>query len=396
MVCYVVVNMVPYHAARLRAVARTGAFPVCALELRRHDPFRPLEFDGEHTGYQVHTVSPFPFARTSSSALRRAIWEALCALSPDVVCVNGWGLPGSVSIAEWCLVNRKPIILLSDSTEGDAPRNRLSEGTKSQIVKLCSAAVVAGSRHRDYLVKLGMTRNRIFLGYDVVDNGHFREGASKVRQHAESERRRLGLPSEYFLTCCRFGAVKNLTAVITAFAHYRALTEKPWALVLVGDGELRPAITALVQSLGLQESVALVGARGYGELPSYYGLAGCFVHASTKEPWGLVVNEAMAAGLPVLVSERCGCTPELVHEDVNGYAFDPMDTERMAHLMLRVAGDPDLRKRFGEASVSLISNWGLERFAAELAGAVRVCGEDGVRRSTLVDRALLRGLSYVR
>jgi len=264
------------------------------------------------------------------------------------------------------------------------------------MVGLCSAALVGGSRHRDYLTKLGMAQNRIFLGYDAVDNDHFREGASKARQHAESERRRLGLPPEYFLSCCRFGAKKNLTALITAYAGYRDLTERPWALVLLGDGELRPAVTALVESLGLQNCVILAGAKGYNELPAYYGLARCLVHASTTEQWGLVVNEAMAAGLPVLVSERCGCSPELVQEHVNGYTFRPTDTERLAHLMLHVAADSALCKRLGEASASLVSAWGPQRFAAGLVGAVRACQGDGRPERTALDRLLLCGLARVR
>ena len=79
------------------------------------------------------------------------------------------------------------------------------------------------------------------------------------------------------------------------------------------------------------------GFKQYDELPIYYGLAGAFIHASTTEQWGLVVNEAMAAGLPVIVSERCGCAPDLVENGRNGFTFDPYDVDALTHLMLKMA-----------------------------------------------------------
>src|SRR5208337_5127598 len=84
----------------------------------------------------------------------------------------------------------------------------------------------------------------------------------------------------------------------------------------------------------------LPGFKQYEELPAYYGLAGAFVHASTAEQWGLVANEAMASGLPVLVSNRCGCATELVEEGRNGFAFDPENVEQLAGFMRRLGCGP--------------------------------------------------------
>ena len=129
-------------------------------------------------------------------------------------------------------------------------------------------------------------------------------------------RQRLGLPERYFLASARFIEKKNLSGLLHAYAAYRRATpDDPWSLVVLGDGELRPELERLRGELGLDDVVSFPGYRSYQELPAYYGLASCFVHASTTEQWGLVVNEAMAAGLPVLVSNRCGCAANLVQED---------------------------------------------------------------------------------
>jgi glycosyltransferase involved in cell wall biosynthesis len=99
-------------------------------------------------------------------------------------------------------------------------------------------------------------------------------------------------------------------------------------------------------------------------------LANCFILPSVSEPWGLVVNEAMACGLPVLVSDRCGCCPELVKGDVNGWTFDPCSESALVDLMVRMTGMPEPRRaQLGQASQAIVAEWGLERHARSLFDA---------------------------
>src|SRR5439155_11820127 len=123
-------------------------------------------------------------------------------------------------------------------------------------------------------------------------------------------------------------------------------------------------------ALRLGDDLLLPGFQQYDELPAYYGLASAFIHASTVEQWGLVVNEAMAAGLPVLVSERCGCAADLVEAGVNGFTFDPWQPEALARLMLKLAASETERLRMGGASRGIIANGSAERFGEGLEGAI--------------------------
>jgi glycosyltransferase involved in cell wall biosynthesis len=129
-------------------------------------------------------------------------------------------------------------------------------------------------------------------------------------------------------------------------------------------------------------------------LPVFYGLADAFVHVSTTEQWGLVVNEAMASGLPVMVSNRCGCVYDLIREEYNGFAFDPYDVEQLARLMLRVAEmEDEERSRMGDASRRIIADWGPDRFARGLKEAIECAMRVGPIRAGLLNRLLLRVLS---
>ena len=178
-------------------------------------------------------------------------------------------------------------------------------------------------------------------------------------------------PSAYFLTSCRFVPEKNLLRLLAGYARYRQAVPDAWDLVLLGDGPLAGQIRSTLNQLGLEGSVHLPGFKQYEELPAYYALAGAFVLPSVSEPWGLVVNEAMAAGIPVLVSARCGCAQDLVHDGRNGWTFDPFDVEGLAALMARVSQlTPEQRLEMGCASQEIIARWKPETFAEGLWRAV--------------------------
>jgi glycosyltransferase involved in cell wall biosynthesis len=171
----------------------------------------------------------------------------------------------------------------------------------------------------------------------VVDNDYFAQRAIEIRNSKFETRKKYGLPENYFLASARFIQKKNLFTLLRAYADYIHRCEhenvKQWDLVLPGDGPLEGVLHSQVSRFNLQDHVLLPGFKQYDELPIYYVLADVFVHVSATEQWGLVVNEAMATGLPVLVSRRCGCAPDLVAEGKNGFTFDPGSVKSLGKLM---------------------------------------------------------------
>jgi glycosyltransferase involved in cell wall biosynthesis len=127
----------------------------------------------------------------------------------------------------------------------------------------------------------------------------------------------------------------------------------------------------LVGDLGLRSRVHLPGFRSYDLLPLYYGLASFFIHVSTVEQWGLVVNEAMAAGLPVVVSRGCGSAHELVVNNINGYVVDPRDEQMLAEHIGTLAACEAGRRRMSAAARQAVSRCSLERFAEGLLEATK-------------------------
>jgi glycosyltransferase involved in cell wall biosynthesis len=274
---------------------------------------------------------------------------------------------------------------MSESTPWDAPRSRFPEWVKSRLLSLFSSALVGGASHGRYLELLGFSPQRIFKGYDAVDNAFF---AAEVHGISPKNEER-----PCFLASARFVPKKNLSFLLTAYARYRSRSfqagRNPWDLILLGDGPLRPELESLATDLELEGSLQMPGFVQYPDLPRWYARASCFVHASMIEPWGLVVNEAMACGLPVLVSRPCGCATDLVHEGVNGWTFDPLDQDELVDLMFRTALAPDQLPSMGEASRCLIGEWGTERFASGVLASTESALRVGPLSAGIVDSVLL-------
>jgi len=396
----------PYHHARLAAAAmkrdstEEGKFSLvtvqgCSMDKTyAWDKVSAAEHFSVDTLFQEGDSDDQP----RGEVLRR-MTDTLNQIKPAIVVVPGWTDSMALSALAWCGSNQVPAVCMSESTEWDLKRSSWREAVKRRIVGLCSAALVGGRPHKDYMVKLGMDPDRIFSGYDAVDNHYFAEKAEEGRKEKTVNRKQLALPENYFLASARFVEQKNLPRLLEAYALYRKKSQTGsslstvWDLVLLGDGPLRPELCRLISELQLGACVHLPGFKQYHELPVYYALAGAFVHASTMEPWGLVVNEAMASGLPVLVSNRCGCAADLVQEGKNGFTFDPGQAEQLAALMLRISASDFPLANFADESRRIIADWGTERFAAGLKAAadkaVQVGPACGSRTAQLLVRALL-------
>ena len=314
------------------------------------------------------------YDEVSPADMREAVTRSLDALDPDVVAITSYSTPDAQAALRWCRRRRRGAVLMSASKADDAERAAWRERVKSTLVRSYDAALVGGTPQRRYLETLRFSPDRIFQPYNAVDNAFFALGATRARQDRPSGARRAGLPFEgpYFLCVSRFLALKNLDGLLRAHARYAASAHAErgpvWPLVLVGDGPQRAALERLVSEEKMT-SVHFAGFQQKDILPTFYGLAGAFVLPTYGDTWGLVVNEAMAAGLPVLVSDRAGCHEDLVVDGRNGYTFSPDDMEELVRLMRHLSARGLDRAAMGQHSVLIVDRWSPEAFADGLWNA---------------------------
>jgi len=359
----------PYHHARFKAARKV--LDVVGVEFSSVDPTYAWDRVDSKSPANMVTL----FDRFSQDIpvpeIRRRVDEVFSGLDPAAVVIPGWSDRVPLAALDWCLRRRVPAVLMSPSQKSDAPRVWVKEWPKQRIVRRFSAALVGGGPQKRYLTGLGFSEGKIFTGYNVVDNAHFYGGAMKARKAGKALRKSLGLPEDYFVLSTRFVPKKNLERFLEAYVLYtKRVKGKAWSLVLLGDGPGRARLEKMVEERALRNFVCMPGFKQYNELPVYYGLANALALPSTSEQWGLVVNEAMAAGLPVLVSRACGCCEDLVKDGENGYLMDPLDTDQMASVLARMGQAKKKSTNMGAKSLEIIGRWCPDRFAQGLSRAV--------------------------
>jgi glycosyltransferase involved in cell wall biosynthesis len=379
-VCFT--NFGPYHLARLRALASRLAARgdrLIAYEVAGTEQTYPWMRSRLDEPFEWVTLFPDRILETiEPEACRWSMIEALEQDQPDAVGIVGYARPESIAAARWAVRRHRPAILMSESQEVDRARVWWKELIKKRLVRLFDAAIVGGPTHRDYLVRLGMPSDRIAMGYNAVDNDYFAEAARQCRETTEL----IGdFPRRpYFLSVCRFVPEKNLVRLVDAFARYRRRVEGEvaWDLVLCGDGPGRDQVEGAIATSGFSAAIHRPGFLQVGDLPRWYARAGAFVLPSLMEPWGLVVNEAAASGLPLLVSRRAGCAETLVPEPAGttGARFDPLDVDDVGSRLKWIASlSDDVRQEMGRRAAEVVAQWGPGRFADGVVQALDLARE---------------------
>ena len=374
----------PYHLARARALLKIPDLRPSFIQLASSIDSHPWQVEEEVCALKLRTLLQLPYEQCGYSQLSRSLRRTLDEINPGVVVTASYRPFIMLTAARWARSHRKRAVLFHETTRWDRSRRPIAEMLKRwTIASYYDAAFAGGKAHRDYLMQLGMPGCRIWEPYDVVDNDYFAAMAADVHGDREHWRNRLELPQRYFLYVGRYSPEKNLLRLLQAYRIYRTRFPAGWPMVLVGHGAQRGELEHYVSNTELQE-VILRPFEQLRTLPAYYALAGCFVLPSTVDPWGLVVNEAMACGLPVMVSRLCGCGFDLVKEGSNGFLFDPYDIDALAGLLGRMSSlDEATRREMSAQSRRIISAFTPDIWAEKLAQCIRMVVRESGRRADI-------------
>jgi glycosyltransferase involved in cell wall biosynthesis len=360
----------PYHVARWRAVQAQMAahgWEVVPVEILRRQDRYDWQDEGDSDGI---VRLGFPSDGRDQICWRdaRGFLRRVAALRPDVVAVNGWATRDSILLHLWCRLSGVARIVVTDTTLADSTRWHVKECLKRALLGGVGAAFTAGKASQEYVATLGVHAHQITTGCDVIDNAHFAAGRiSQTIGHTQRVR---------LLTVARLIPEKNLIAAAEAFlvVTKNAAIDATW--IIAGYGPLEVELKEVSEKS--DGRICLLGSVDYNTMPEVIASADILWLPSVSEAWGLVVNEAMAAGLPVAVSALCGCAIDLVTTE-NGWTFDPSSQAGLREGLLRVLEDRYRWRQMGEASSRIIADWDLNRFASGLFEA----GEIALQRQSL-------------
>lgn len=281
---------------------------------------------------------------------------------PDVVNISGYYEPAMNLVLLYCKILGIKVIISVDSTESDNPNIGWKEKIKSLVVKLGDGLFCYGSKSAEYMFKLGVNPEKVLLKNNSVDNQKLESIFKEAKKYCQEKKQELGLRKFNFIFVGRLIKFKNIDNLLAA---YKEINSSDWGLIILGNGSEEDKLKKYIADNQL-EGVCFIDGKQWFEIPEFMALADVFILPSFSEPWGLVVNEAMACGMPVLVSERCGSAADLVIENENGYTFDPFDIKEMASKMNEFVVKPEIIGQFGLKSKQIIQNFSPEKVASNM------------------------------
>jgi len=363
----------PYRIPLFNALAQSTGVNPHVIFLAETDPnLRQWRVYKEEIGFS-HQILPSwrKRLRGYNVLLNRGVARALSAASPDAILCGGYSYIASWQALYWARRHNVPFLLWSESNLQDLRRGHLMvESLKAKFLRKCSAFVVPGRSAREYLQAYKIPEDVIFTAPNAIDNNLFAAEAAVVREDGASFRERLDLPHRYFLFAGRLVREKGVFDLLSAYAKLDSRVRQQIGLLFVGDGASR----AQLQEQAASISPGVIRFAGFAhreQLARYYGLAQILVLPTYTDTWGLVVNEGMACGLPVIVSRAAGCASDLVKENWNGLLVPPGDVSSLSSAMTYLANRPDLCVTMGAHSAQHISQYSPRGWANAISGAAR-------------------------
>jgi glycosyltransferase involved in cell wall biosynthesis len=378
-VALVVGEPTPYRIPHLRVLAARPELDLTIFYAAETVQRRTWKVEHAEAVYLSGPKLPLARVLHHDYAITPGIWRRLERGRFDLVVVGGWSLMATQLAILWCRIHRVPYFLMSDNHLLE-PRpawvRALKRVVLPRLVPQAAAWLVPGSLARDHIASYGARPERTSVFPLTVDVEALAARADTLRVDRPNLRDELGIPQEAVavLQVGRLIAMKAPADLVHAVGQARSATGLPLTLVLVGDGPEAPFLRQLAESLGVP--LVLTGVLDGDELTAAYVAADIFALASRRETWGVVVNEAMACELPLVLSNQVGAAGDLLEPGGNGELFPCGDIGALAGALGRLAADPGRRDEYGRRSRELIRPWGYDASVEELVRLAR----EGTRR----------------
>lgn len=366
-VAFVVTHPIQYYVPLFRALSFANKFELKVFytwgetSLQKYDPAYnkiikwdiPL-LDGYDYEF-LHNTSADPGTHHFKGIINPDVLNKINEYSPDKIVIYGWNYDSHLKVLKY-FKNKVPIYFRGDS---HLINNKLSIRTfirkvyLSYIYKHIDFAIAVGVNNKKYYKWAGLKNKQILFAPHAIDNKKFEITDSKK---VSSIRTDLNIPDDYtiFLYCGSFEDRKRVSDLILAKSK---LSNEKCSLVIVGAGKNDTFLFDLANQQN-DKNIHFIGFVNQSELPSYYALSDVFVLPSEIETWGLVINEAMAAGLAIIASDKVGAADDLVTN--NGFQYKCGSISDLLEKMLKLINDRKLLESFKNQSKINISNWSMD------------------------------------
>lgn len=367
-------NPTTYRVPFFSELARSGRVSLKVFFLTRGSASRPWTVEVEGFEHEFLPEKSIPVGGKDNARYRMnpSMIRRLRQGHFHCVAIAGYNHFTTQAAILWCIFTGTPWCLMSESHVAK-PRGPVRVAAKKlllgPILRTMGAGMVTGTLARLYLESFGVPRERIFVVANTPDVAYFREAGERLRLRRDEIRATLGLSGKKVILFV--GRLLEEKGLVVLFDAYGIMKESApdAALAIVGDGARRPRYEALAGEKDLTD-VHFLGFKSQPELPEIYAASDVFVLPSLVEPWGVVVNEAMASGLPVVASDQVGASADLVRSGENGFVVPAGESEPLAARVLEILADEGRRAAMGARSIEIVSSWDYAMSVDGFVGAV--------------------------
>jgi glycosyltransferase involved in cell wall biosynthesis len=293
----------------------------------------------------------------------------------DLVIMPGYHRAEYWAMLVVCILLRRKRAVFCDSTTIDRPKVAWRELAKRWFFGWCNGFFCYGIRSKQYLMSYGVSESKIAYRCQAAALPRGYSAANVMNYYESSWQGRADEP--VFLYVGRLSTEKGLDDLFLAFCNVYRMYPKA-RLDLVGSGPLVEELKERVAKLDMLHAIAFLGSKPLDEIAGLFMRSTALVLPSHSEPWGLVINEALSYGCPVVVSSACGCVPDLALDGITGYSFEVGDVGALAKAMTKITEFSSDRAEVARNCLEIISNYTPERAATQiLDGCVRMVGDTG-------------------
>lgn len=334
---------------------------------KMHINFYAIELFGKGSPYSFDTYENkenwwtclFPdksYEEIPNHVIRKTFLDKLDEINPDIVIGSSIVFFAGALGIRWAKNNQKKFVMFDDAKPSQVKRSFLVRTIKNLIINQVDGLWLPSDDYDEPYRPLVSRSALMFHGYNCIDNDLFRFKKKKEMNFTT-------------ITCvARLVPIKNIDNLLRA---WKIIEKKrpDYKLAIIGDGPEFVSLNELTLSLGLK-TIVFLGAINNSDIPTYFYNSVAFVLPSLSESWGLVVNEAMAAGLPILISNKINAANALLHEGENGYGYEPSDIEDMAEKILTfIELDVQGKTTMSNNSLEIIDRMNYDNMGDELLNA---------------------------
>jgi glycosyltransferase involved in cell wall biosynthesis len=343
----------PYRIPLFNLLSNSPGIDLTVLFMAQTERDRQWQIDrlraDIHFRYDVLRGAHIPWRETTVH-LNPGLLFRLVRLHPDVILVTSLSAATAVCLAYGLLMRVPVVVWWAGTALTEQQTGTVKRAWRSLLIPLVGAFLCYSDAAAAFLLGLGVPRGKLFVAGNVTfDALEYHRLVEQAHPQAAAWRESRGLSSSLvILSIGRLIALKNMEGVLQVFAAIRRRVRRA-SLAIVGEGHLLGSLETLAAKLGLAD-VLFEGAVQPGELPMYYGAADLFIHLSFRDRWSQVVSEAMAAGLPVIVSIADQAS-DLIADGRSGLVVDPAGIDGVAsRAAALLTASPDARRAMGDAA----------------------------------------------